>query len=92
MIKPIIKPIRDNILVKTFESDNISEGGIYVPDSAKTISNKVEVIAVGNGVKNKPMKLKIGDIGYRVKDHGTEIIIDGEKHYLMNQDAILATN
>lgn len=88
----MIKPIRGNILVKPFESDNISEGGIYVPDSAKTVSNKVQIVAVGNGTKNKPMKLKIGDIGYRVKDYGMEIIIDGEKHYLMNQDAILATN
>lgn len=88
----MIKPIKDNILVKPFEADNISDGGIIVPDSAKKISNKVRVVAVGNGTAAKPMKLKQGMVGYRTKDWGTEIIIDGELHFLMNQDAILATH
>jgi chaperonin GroES len=88
----MIKPIRDNILVKPLEADNISEGGIYVPDSAKKISNKVEIVAVGNGTDKKPMRLKKGNIAYRTKDWGEELIIDGETYFLMNQDAILATN
>lgn len=87
-----MKPIRNNILVKPFPPEDISEGGIIVPDSVKTPSNKVKVIEVGNGVANKPMKLKQGDVGYRVKDWGTEVLIDGESHFLMEQDAILAIN
>jgi chaperonin GroES len=88
----MIQPIRDNILVKPFDADNISEGGIIVPDSAKKPSNKVMIVAVGNGTGKKPMKLKPGMVGYRTKDWGLEVIWDNELHYLMNDEAILATN
>lgn len=86
----MIKPIRNNILVKCFESSEISEGGIFVPENARTESNKVEIIAVGTGLPNKPMRLKAGDIGYRVKDWGQEIEENGEKYYLMDASAIIA--
>lgn len=85
-----MNPIRNQILFKPFPPDTISEGGIYVPESAQQVNNKGEIIKVGNGVKETPMYLKPGDIGYRVKDWGEEILIDGEKHYLMDQAAIIA--
>lgn len=82
----MIRPINKNVLVQCFEGDNISEGGIYVPDSVKKDSNKVKVIAVGEKAK----ELKAGDIGFRVKDWGQEIIDNGEKYYLMEESAIIA--
>lgn len=85
-----MKPIRENILVKPCESDSISEGGIFVPENCRAISNKGVIVAVGNGAKNKPMKVKVGQTAFRVKDWGQEVLIDGELHYLMNQDAIIA--
>jgi chaperonin GroES len=88
----MIQPIRNNVLVKCFAGDSISEGGIIVPDAFKKDSNKVEIVAVGNGTKKKPMRLKKGDIGYRVKDWGTEVIDNGQKYYLMDDSAIIATN
>jgi len=87
-----MQPIRNNILVRPLESDNISEGGIIVPDSCKKDSNKVQIVAVGAGTKKNPMYRKPGEIGYRVKDHGTEIIIGGEKHFLLDQSWIIALN
>ena len=36
------------------------------------------------------MKLKEGDVGYRVKDWGQDILIDGQLHYIMDMDAIIA--
>lgn len=90
-IKPM-KPIRNNVLVKPYPSENFSEGGIILPDSVKKISNKVKIISTGNGTIGKPMKLKPGDDGFRVKDWGMEVMIDGELHFLMDQDAILALN
>lgn len=83
-------PIRTQILVKPFPSDQVSEFGIILPDSARKTSNKVKVIAVGNGTKDRPMKLQPGDVGYRVQSWGLEIMIDGELHVVMDQDAILA--
>lgn len=85
-----MQPIRENVLVKPFKSDEISEGGIYVPETARGISNKVRIVSVGRGSKDKPMKLKAGTTGYRVQNWGQEIEIDGELHFLMNQSAIIA--
>ncbi len=85
-----MKPVGQNILVKPFLRDNVTDLGIIVPDSVKKESNKVSIIEVGNGSPKKPMKFSKGQIGFRVKDWGDEIIIEGEKHYLMHQDSIIA--
>lgn len=85
-----MRPIRNFVLVKPFPADEISEGGILVPESARHESNKVHVIAVGNGTSSRPMNLKAGQVAYRVKDWGTPVEIEGEKHYLMDNSAIIA--
>lgn len=87
----MIQPIRNNVLVKPFPSDDKSVGGIIVSDAHKAISNKMRVIAVGNGVAKKPMKIKAGDTVFRVQNWGQEIEINGELHFLMDQDSLLAT-
>lgn len=84
--------IRQNILVRPLESDSVSDGGIIVPESFKRDSNKVEIVAVGNGSKTKPMMRKVGEVGYRVKDCGTEILVDGVKHFIVDQSWIIALN
>jgi len=86
----MIQPIRNQVLVKPYPSDSISEFGIIVPDSCKKVSNKVKIVAVGKGSKEKPMKLKAGDIGFRVFEWGCPIEIDGELHFIMDSDSILA--
>ena len=85
-----IQPIRNQVLIKLFEGDGVSEGGIIVPGSFKTESNKGVVIAVGSGIKNMPMQFKKGDVVYRVQGHGVPIESDGDKYYLMEQSTILA--
>lgn len=85
-----MQPIRNNVLVKPYPSDEISEGGIFVPDAARQPSNKVKIVKVGNGTKGKPMLLKEGQTGYRVKNWGQEVLVDGELHYIMEQTAIIA--
>ena len=85
-----MQPIGNNVLVKCFPGSEVSEGNIFVPDSVRKESNKVQIIAVGPGTAKRKMYLKKGDIGYRVKDWGEPIIIDEETHYLMDDSAILA--
>ena len=87
----MIKPIRTNVLVECLELENISEGGIHVPDSFKRESDKVKVIEVGNGASGKPMRFKRGDIAHRVQGWGTPIEENGRRFYLMEQDALIAT-
>ena len=85
-----MQPVRNIVLTKPFPPDEISEGGIFVPESARQESNKMRVIAVGNGTKERKMIFNPGDIVYRVKDWGTPIDIDGERHYIMDQNGIIA--
>jgi len=84
-------PVRNNVLCKPYPADEISEGGILVPESARKENNKMYIIAVGTGTPNKPMKLKPGQTAFRVKDWGTPVDVNGERHYIMDQAAIIAT-
>lgn len=85
-----MKPIRNQVLVKAFKTDAVTQGGLIVPDSCIKDSSRVLIVAVGRGTKEKEMRLKEGMVGYRVKDWGTEVIENDEKYYLMEQDAIIA--
>ena len=58
--------------------------------SVRKPSNKGVVVAVGDGSSKKPMQFKEGDTVFRVKGWGQEILVNGELHYLMTQDSILA--
>lgn len=84
-------PLKTQILCKPYPSDEMSIGGIIVPETARGVSNKVLIVKVGSGTKEKPMHLKEGDTGHRVRDWGCEVMIDGELHFLMDQEAIIAT-
>lgn len=86
-----MQPIRNQILFKPFPPDEVSEGGIFVPDSARKENNRGLVVAVGNGSSHKKMTLKKGQVVYRVKDWGVPVLIEGEMHYLMEDSAINAT-
>lgn len=80
-----MKPIKNKILVKPVKGNNVTNGGLFIPDSAMKVSNKVEIVEVGEA-----SKLKKGQVGFRVKDFGEEFIIDGEQYFLMDDKAILA--
>lgn len=86
----MIQPIREKVLVKPYPSDEMSSGGIIVSEAHRAVSNKMKVIAVGKGTKKEPMRFKAGETAYRVKGCGDEIIIDGEKHYLVSQGWLIA--
>ena len=83
-------PIRENVLIKPLPPEEMSEGGIVVPDSFKARNNKAKVIAAGNGIAKRRMRFKEGEIVHSIKDCGEELIIDGEKHYLVKDTYILA--
>lgn len=81
-----MRPVNHNILFKPLPSEEKSEGGIFVPDSYKQVNNKGTITAIGN----KVTKCNVGDVVWRVKDWGDEIIIQGEKYYLMHENSILS--
>lgn len=86
-----IKPIRTQVLVIPCATESVSDGGILIPVELQETSNKVNVVAVGGGTKVKPMRFKEGQIAFRVKGWGTELNCDGQKLFLMDQEALIAT-
>ena len=44
-----MKPIRDFVLVKPFMADQVTEGGLFIPDGYRERSCKAKVISVGRG-------------------------------------------
>ena len=85
-----MKPIRDLVLIKPCPSDEFTEGGLFVPETARERSAKAEVVSVGRGTKAIKMETKIGDVVFHVKNAGEEIIIDGVPHYIIRQQDILS--
>ena len=62
-----LRPLHDRILVKRLEEEQVTKGGIIIPDSAKEKPIKGEVVAAGPGKvaddgKQIPMGVKTGDI------------------------------
>jgi co-chaperonin GroES (HSP10) len=79
-----MKPIKKQIIFKPFASPE-TVSGLFVPESARRPNNKGEVIDIGSEVT----RVKVGDVGFRVKEFGTEVLIEGEKMILMEETAIL---
>lgn len=82
--------ILDNVLVKPFPSDEKSVGGIIVSEAHRAVSDKVEVVNVGRGTKKLPMEWKPGDTAFRVHGCGDEILIDGQKHFIVKSNWLIA--
>lgn len=85
-----MRPIRDFVLVKPCEPDNVTEGGLFIPSTAMGRNNRAVVVAVGNGTAKVQMEAKRGDMIIHIKNAGEEIIIDGEQHFLIRQMDILS--
>lgn len=91
----MLKPLSDRIVVKASEKEEVTKGGIVLPDTAKEKPQKGEVIAVGPGKvldngKVVPMEVKVGDKVLFAKYGGTEVKVDGEEYIILRQDDVLA--
>ncbi len=90
-----IRPLHDRVLVKRIEGEEVSRGGIIIPDTAKEKPMKGRVIAVGSGKpsdegETQALTVKAGDLVLFGKYAGTEVKIEGEDHLIMREEDILA--
>ena len=88
------RPLHDRLIVKRFDEEEKTKGGIIIPDNAKEKPQQGEVIAVGNGKvledgKKVPLEVKKGDCVLFGKYSGAEIEIDGVEYLMMREDDIL---
>jgi chaperonin GroES len=91
----MIKPLGDRVVVQTKTAEEVSKGGIILPDTAKEKPQEGEIIAVGPGKvldsgKTAPVDVKVGDKVIYSKYGGTEVKVDGEEYIILRQDDILA--
>jgi len=89
-----IRPLNDRILVKRLASEEMTAGGIIIPDSAKEKPAEGEIVAVGAGKlsdkgERVAMEVKNGDKVLFSKYGGTDVKIDGEDFLIMREDDIL---
>ena len=77
-------------IVETVEAENVTKGGIIIPEKAQEKPPKGTVIATGKGKADEPMEVKAGDTVLFGKYSGTEVHIDDKKYLVMNQSDILA--
>lgn len=85
-----IKPLADRVLIEPTAAEEVTMGGIIIPDSAKEKPLRGKVLAVGQGTKDEPMILKEGDVVLYGKYAGTELDLDGTKYLMMRQGDVLA--
>jgi chaperonin GroES len=89
-----VRPLQDRVLVKRLEEEQVSRGGIIIPDSAKEKPIKGQVVAVGNGKvlsngDTRALTVKAGDQVLFSKYAGTEVKMTGGEHLIMREDDIL---
>ncbi|MBE0424234.1 MAG: co-chaperone GroES [Lutibacter sp.] len=85
-----IKPLADRVLVKPLPAEKTTASGLIIPDSAKEKQQKGTVTAIGNGLKDEPMTVKVGDTVLFGKYAGNELVIDGTEYLIMRESDILA--
>lgn len=85
-----IKPLSDRVLIEPAAAEEVTIGGIIIPDSAKEKPLKGKVVATGNGTKDEEMIVKVDDTVLYGKYSGTELELEGKKYLMMRQSDILA--
>ncbi|HOM67285.1 MAG TPA: co-chaperone GroES [Brevefilum fermentans] len=90
-----IKPLGNRLVVEPIEEEEITAGGIVLPETAKEKPQKGIVLAVGPGERNDegeymPLEVKEGDRVLFAKYSGTEVKYDGKKLLIMRESDILA--
>ena len=90
-----LRPLHDRLIVERLAEDDVTKGGIIIPDSAKEKPQRGNVISVGKGKiaedgSARPLDVKSGDTILFGKYAGTEIKIEDEDRLIMREDDVLA--
>ena len=89
-----LQPLADRIVVKVLEAEEVTKGGIVLPDTAKEKPQQAEVMEVGKGKvsdgKVIAPEVKKGDKVLFGKYSGTEITIDSKEYLILKEEDILA--
>ncbi len=89
------QPLGDRVVVKPIPKEDVTKGGIVLPDTAKEKPQEGKILAVGPGKmtddgKRIAMDVKVGDVVLYAKYGGTEIKEDDEELIILRESDILA--
>ena len=90
-----IRPLDDRIVVETMEAEEVTKGGIVLPDTAKEKPQKGKVVVVGPGKllddgKRSKIDLKKGDVVLFGKYAGDEVTVDEKEYKILRESDIFA--
>ena len=90
-----MKPLGSRIVVEPIEQEEVTAGGIVLPETAKEKPQKGVVLAAGPGDRDEDgdrieMDVKVGDTVLFAKYGGTEIKLDGKKLLILRESDVLA--
>ena len=90
-----LKPLGSRLVVEPIEQEEVTSGGIVLPETAKEKPQKGTVLAIGPGDRNDkgeriPMDVKVGDKVLYAKYAGTEVKYNGKKLLILRESDVLA--
>jgi chaperonin GroES len=90
-----LKPLGSRVVIEPTEQEEITSGGIVLPETAKEKPQKGTVLATGPGERDDDgkriqMDVKVGDTVLYAKYAGTEIKVEGKKLLILKESDILA--
>jgi chaperonin GroES len=90
-----LKPLGDRVVVEPIEQDEVTAGGIVLPETAKEKPQQGNVLAIGPGGRDEdgkrvPMDVKVGDKVLYAKYAGTEFKVDAKKLLILRESDLLA--
>jgi chaperonin GroES len=90
-----LKPLDDRIVVEPVEAEEVTAGGIVLPDTAKEKPQRGTVLAIGPGKlmdngKRGDMSVAVGDEVIYGKYSGSDIEVDGREVKILRESDVLA--
>ncbi len=90
-----IRPLGDRILVQRLEAEEMTAGGIILPETAKEKPKEGRVIAIGEGRtldsgEKSTFSVKTGDLVLFSSYAGTDVKYQGDDYMIMREDDVLA--
>jgi chaperonin GroES len=90
-----LKPLGGRVIVEPIEQEEMTAGGIILPETAKEKPQEGKILAAGPGERDEdgeriPMEVSVGDRVLYAKYSGTEVKMDGRKLLILRESDILA--
>jgi len=90
-----LKPLGDRLVIEPIEQEEVTAGGIVLPETAKEKPQQGKVLAAGPGARDEDgerieMDVKVGDKVLYAKYSGTEFKLDGKKLLILRESDLLA--